>query len=266
MKHIRLFERNERLSMYDLITLSEKDSALVLIDALEGFDTDDNYIKDIFKYCTIDVNYRGQWKSTPLMIAAYENKLFALKELLKYPNIQVNAKDENMLTALMYACDANNVEIVEELLKHPELKINEKDKYQKTALLYALDNDNVEIVRLLLNNPSINISVKDNEGKGAWGYAGKKCRDEFPELKFDFEWEESENSLSRVFTFKYFYHAIQFIDRVAEISEEIDHHPDIHLFDYNNVRITYTTHDEGKVTEKDYEASRLVDEEYRNMS
>ena len=38
MKHIKLFERNERLSMYDLIVLSKKESAMILMDALQDFD------------------------------------------------------------------------------------------------------------------------------------------------------------------------------------------------------------------------------------
>ena len=265
MKHIKLFERNERLSMYDLIVLSKKESAMILMDALQDFDYNEGYIKDIFKYCEIDVNFHGEWKSTPLMIASESDRLYALKELLNYPNIQVNAKDEWGMTALMFACEREHLEIVQELLKHSDLKINEGDKYDKTALHYALESDNVEVVKELLNHPSININAKDSDGKGVWGYAGKQCRDTFPELKFNFEWEESDSSIERTFTFRDFSQAMYFIKKIGEISEQEGHHPDILLFNYNNVKIMYTTHDEGRVTEKDYECSRLVDDEYRDI-
>ena len=45
--------------------------------------------------------------------------------------------------------------------------------------------------------------------------------------------------------------AIAFVDRLAPEAEAADHHPDI-LINYKRVTLTYSTHSEGGLTEKDF--------------
>jgi 4a-hydroxytetrahydrobiopterin dehydratase len=71
--------------------------------------------------------------------------------------------------------------------------------------------------------------------------------------------KESENEifLSKEFKFKNFLEAIAFVNGVAKISEEENHHPKITI-DYNKVRIESFTHDKGEVTEKDYDLMKRI--------
>jgi 4a-hydroxytetrahydrobiopterin dehydratase len=72
-------------------------------------------------------------------------------------------------------------------------------------------------------------------------------------------WQEKDNFLQKNFKFKTFAQAIDFINQVAEIAENLDHHPEIQLHDYNQVLIKTTTHDQGKITKKDFELTKKID-------
>jgi 4a-hydroxytetrahydrobiopterin dehydratase len=53
--------------------------------------------------------------------------------------------------------------------------------------------------------------------------------------------------------------AIAFIDRVAELAEAANHHPDILLHGWNKVRLTLSTHSEGALTEADFSLAGAID-------
>ena len=73
-------------------------------------------------------------------------------------------------------------------------------------------------------------------------------------------WELVNNeSIKRVFAFTNFRTALDFVNKVGELAEEYDHHPDIHLFDYKKVRVVLTTHSAGGVTEKDTSLAKEID-------
>ena len=57
-------------------------------------------------------------------------------------------------------------------------------------------------------------------------------------------------SLQRTFSFDDFRSAIAFVNRVAELAEQQQHHPDI-MVRYNKVTLTVSTHDAGGITDKD---------------
>ena len=65
-------------------------------------------------------------------------------------------------------------------------------------------------------------------------------------------WEEQENALVREFELPSFPAAIEFVDRLAELAEGEDHHPDIDIR-YRKVTVRWTTHSQGGITEKDRE-------------
>lgn len=73
------------------------------------------------------------------------------------------------------------------------------------------------------------------------------------------EWIKKEKLLSKEFVFSDFKEAIGFVNRVAGLAEKHNHHPDIMVYDYKKVRLTLTTHDKGKVTEKDYNLADEID-------
>jgi 4a-hydroxytetrahydrobiopterin dehydratase len=77
------------------------------------------------------------------------------------------------------------------------------------------------------------------------------------------EWELDKKHIERTFEFDDFTQAIEFVNGVAEIADEEDHHPDIDVR-YNKVRVALSTHSEGGLTELDFEVAEkigtLVDE------
>lgn len=74
------------------------------------------------------------------------------------------------------------------------------------------------------------------------------------------DWDEADNALRKTFTFRDFKGALAFVNKVGEIAERLQHHPDICMRDYNKVSISTTTHDDGNtITAKDRELIELVD-------
>lgn len=72
-------------------------------------------------------------------------------------------------------------------------------------------------------------------------------------------WIKVNKQLRKEFTFRDFSEAMAFVNRVAELAEGQNHHPDILLYRYKHVRLTLTTHSEGKVTEADYKLAEMID-------
>jgi 4a-hydroxytetrahydrobiopterin dehydratase len=72
------------------------------------------------------------------------------------------------------------------------------------------------------------------------------------------EWETDNKSIERTFEFDDFTQAIDFVNSVAEIAEEEDHHPDIDIR-WNKVRLNLSTHSEGGLTELDFQLARKID-------
>jgi 4a-hydroxytetrahydrobiopterin dehydratase len=72
------------------------------------------------------------------------------------------------------------------------------------------------------------------------------------------DWELDGKKIVRVFEFEEFSEGIDFVNGVAEIAEEADHHPDIRI-KYTKVTLTLTTHDAGGITEADIELAKKID-------
>ncbi|HEX3518021.1 MAG TPA: 4a-hydroxytetrahydrobiopterin dehydratase [Solirubrobacteraceae bacterium] len=60
-------------------------------------------------------------------------------------------------------------------------------------------------------------------------------------------------------TLEDFMDAVAFVDRVAAIAEEANHHPDILLHGWNKVRLTLSTHSEGALTDADFALAARID-------
>lgn len=71
-------------------------------------------------------------------------------------------------------------------------------------------------------------------------------------------WQEADNKLTRKFKFKDFAEALAFVNKVGQLAEAAQHHPDI-TFGWGYVEITLTTHKEGKVTDKDRSLAEKID-------
>jgi 4a-hydroxytetrahydrobiopterin dehydratase len=71
-------------------------------------------------------------------------------------------------------------------------------------------------------------------------------------------WSRSDGTITRTFTFMGFPEAVEFVTRLVEPAEEMEHHPDVDLR-YNKVIVTLSTHDQGGLTDLDFRLAALVD-------
>ena len=80
------------------------------------------------------------------------------------------------------------------------------------------------------------------------------------------KWGFDNNTIYRIFMFADFNQAILFVNSLANLANEIDHHPDILLYDYKFVKVSFKSHDKNKVTNDDYKSAHLVDKIYDGES
>jgi 4a-hydroxytetrahydrobiopterin dehydratase len=72
-------------------------------------------------------------------------------------------------------------------------------------------------------------------------------------------WELKGDRIERVIGFDSFLQAIDFVNRLAAVAEERNHHPDIDIR-WNKVRLVLSTHSAGGLTDKDFTLARKIDE------
>ena len=78
-------------------------------------------------------------------------------------------------------------------------------------------------------------------------------------------WEFKDNAIRKQYQFKEFMDGIRFLNKVAEMAEAADHHPDVQI-NYTRVTFTCSTHSEGGVTEKDLKLAAQIEEAYKSYS
>ncbi len=71
---------------------------------------------------------------------------------------------------------------------------------------------------------------------------------------------EDARSISREFTKEDFMDAIRFVNDVGRIAELENHHPDLHLTGYKNVRIQLSTHALKGLSENDFIVAAKINE------
>lgn len=69
---------------------------------------------------------------------------------------------------------------------------------------------------------------------------------------------DTEHKLRKQFTFEDFKEALAFVNKVGEIAEEEQHHPDIKIV-YNKVQIELFTHAVGGLSENDFILAAKID-------
>jgi 4a-hydroxytetrahydrobiopterin dehydratase len=65
-------------------------------------------------------------------------------------------------------------------------------------------------------------------------------------------WTEVDGALERSFKLDSFPEAIAFVNRVAELADAEDHHPDIRI-SYRDVTLRWRTHSADAITDRDRE-------------
>jgi 4a-hydroxytetrahydrobiopterin dehydratase len=71
------------------------------------------------------------------------------------------------------------------------------------------------------------------------------------ELKKLDGWSRSGNEINKTWVFQDFVQAMEFVNAIARIAEEYNHHPDIDIR-WNKVRLALSTHSAGGLTSLDF--------------
>lgn len=71
-------------------------------------------------------------------------------------------------------------------------------------------------------------------------------------------WAQSGKEIASTFEFKDFSGSIDFVNKVAELAEAANHHPDVAI-SWNRVTLTLSTHSQGGLTDGDFGLARQID-------
>ena len=71
-------------------------------------------------------------------------------------------------------------------------------------------------------------------------------------------WTRDGEVIRKTYTLDSFPEAIAFVNRIAELAQRADHHPDIDIR-FDRVSCALSTHSEGGLTEKDFDLAREID-------
>ena len=71
-------------------------------------------------------------------------------------------------------------------------------------------------------------------------------------------WEVEEKRIHRTFTFGNFVEAMAFANRIADVAEEENHHPDLHI-SWGKVVVELSTHKIGGLSENDFILAAKID-------
>jgi len=71
-------------------------------------------------------------------------------------------------------------------------------------------------------------------------------------------WKRRANRLTKIFEFGSFRDSIIFVNRIASLADDLDHHPDIDVR-YTAVTVAISTHHAGGITEKDLDLADRID-------
>ena len=74
------------------------------------------------------------------------------------------------------------------------------------------------------------------------------------------DWKIEKNILTREFEFNDFLQAVEFVNKISILAENMKHHPDLLIHSYKKVKVMLFSHSENKITEKDYSLAKKIDE------
>jgi 4a-hydroxytetrahydrobiopterin dehydratase len=75
-------------------------------------------------------------------------------------------------------------------------------------------------------------------------------------------WDRKGEAIAKQYTFKTFMEGIGFLNRIAAVAEQMDHHPDVAI-NYRRITFTLSTHDQGGITEKDFKLADAIEREFK---
>ena len=75
------------------------------------------------------------------------------------------------------------------------------------------------------------------------------------------DWNKNPSELTKRFEFENYEQVVQFVNQLAELAAELNHHPKI-TFGWAYVQVATYSHDQNAVTERDHQFAERADELY----
>lgn len=79
------------------------------------------------------------------------------------------------------------------------------------------------------------------------------------------EWSYSDKQIGKEYKLADFKSALAFVNKVGNVAEGMNHHPDILMHSWNKVKISISTHSEGGVTNKDFQLAQKIESLGENL-
>jgi len=73
------------------------------------------------------------------------------------------------------------------------------------------------------------------------------------------QWKENNKCLEKTFTLKGFSSITQKLSELTKICDALNHHPDLEIYSYKQIRFKLYTHDSNSITEKDCQLAKEID-------
>ncbi len=70
---------------------------------------------------------------------------------------------------------------------------------------------------------------------------------------------DDDKAIQKSFVLTNFKDALEFVNKVGDLAEHHEHHPDIKIFDYKKVELKLTTHSASGLTQKDIALAKEID-------
>ena len=86
----------------------------------------------------------------------------------------------------------------------------------------------------------------------------KEIKSHLPEISSEWQLAEDKKSISRTFKFKNYYDTMSFVNVVAMVAHQQDHHPEMTIT-YNTCRVEFSTHSVGGLSLNDFICAAKVD-------
>lgn len=159
---------------------------------------------------------------------------------------------------------------VYEMLKNELL--SRKTIEEEDLKLFTITDSEEEVLEIIKNAPIRNgIPIEHFETINPLAQKEcKACEGDIPPLNHEQnealleeinQWVLVEDiHIEKIIQFTDFKEAIRFINRVAHIAEIENHHPSLHLFDFNKVKVVLTTHAIKGLSENDFILAAKIDE------
>jgi 4a-hydroxytetrahydrobiopterin dehydratase len=90
-------------------------------------------------------------------------------------------------------------------------------------------------------------------------YSRDEAAEQLKQLTSDWSLSEDGKMISRKWKLKNFVAAMELADAVGRLAEEEQHHPDLHVTGYRNLRIDLTTHAIDGLSENDFILAAKID-------